>query len=191
MIELQRQGSLLGNSLVVRNGLSFDFEDLGLLTGPHDLSHTEAARLTAELLDVNYAKVTFYDPDAGRPVIRAMFGFSDDDLDEIGAHLDLPLCRRILGANSLLAIDDMSEIGAGRRTPFVEALAIRSYLGVPLHDPANNPVGTLCVMDRKARIWSQRQRAQMAEMARLLDQTILLRAALATVRLLTKSKPQR
>ena len=164
---------------------SYDFEDLGLLSGPPDPSFVSGSRLAAELLGVEYGKVTLLDAVANRVRIRASFGFEPDELGLDWKQTDLPLCRKIMADQSVIGIGEANDMGKAPKSPFLQALGGRSYLGAPIYDPVGTPVGTLCVIGRAPRIWSGRQKEQVSELAGLLSQAITLKAALATIRLLS------
>ena len=164
---------------------SYDFGDLGLLSGPPDPSFVSASRIAAELLGVEYGKVTLLDAVANRVRIRAAFGFDPNGIGLDWSETDLPLCRKIMSDQSIVGIGEANEVASTRRSPFLQALKGRSYLGAPIFDPAGTAVGTLCVIGQAPRIWSERQKEQIGELAGLVSQAITLKAALATIRLLS------
>ena len=167
----------------------FEFNDLGLLYGAPDPAWCSIVRLAAELAGVRFAKLTVLDRAHDRIVLRAAHGFDLCDLDVLAEPPSFPLCGRIIAENSIVAITDTHDDPAMRTSPFIERFSVRSYLGAPILDPAETGVGTLCVFDDKPRLWSLRQREQIAELASLVNQSILLKASLATVRLLSRTVP--
>ncbi|WP_433788518.1 response regulator [Actinoplanes sp. CA-252034] len=57
-------------------------------------------------------------------------------------------CSMVVGRDEPVLITDTHHDPAHRDNPVVVRLGVRSYAGVPLHDAAGIPVGTLCVLDR-------------------------------------------
>ena len=170
---------------------SYDFRDLGLLSGPSDPVFVTCCRLAAELLGTEYAKITLVDVVADRILIRAAFGFDPEGLGLDLEHTDFPLCRQIIGARVPVHIDEANDVLAAKQSPFLASLKGRSYLGAPIFDPADSAVGTLCAIGQRPRIWSERQKEQITELAGLLSQAITLKAALATIRLLSPPVAQK
>ena len=52
---------------------------------------------------------------------------------------------------------------------------IRFYAGAPLYSPDGQPIGTLCVIDRQPREWSEEDSAALTDFARLVDHEIVRR----------------
>ena len=168
---------------------SFEFRDLGLLEGSPDPAWSLIVRLSAELLGVRFGKLTVLDSANDRIIVRATHGFAASDLDVLAEPPTFPLCRLIIAEQRLVGVAETHEDPEMLNSPFIERFSVRSYLGAPILDPAETPVGTLCVFDDKPRVWSQRQREQIAEMSELVNQSILLKASLATVRILSRNAP--
>ncbi|MXQ08479.1 GAF domain-containing protein [Alphaproteobacteria bacterium GH1-50] len=167
----------------------FEFRDLGLVDGPADPVWCSIVRLSAELTGVRFGKLTVFDRACDRIVVRAAHGFAAEDLGHFKDPPSFPLCRRIIAEQRLVGITETHEDPEMLKSPFIERYSVRSYLGAPILDPANTAIGTLCVFDDKPRLWSHRQREQIGEMAHLVDQSILLKASLATIRLLSRAQP--
>ena len=118
--------------------------------------------------------------------IRAIHGFEQAIVDKLEPTLDLPVCRTIIQGRRIVALDDLRGADNTADNSFLEALGAQSYLGAPVFDPADTAVGTLCVLGTTARIWSERQKEQIVDLASLITERITLRATLATVRLLSE-----
>lgn len=66
--------------------------------------------------------------------------------------IDQSVCAHALGRSGLLVIPDLTVDARTRDNPLVkDAPRIRFYAGAPLHTPAGQALGTLCVLDTVAR----------------------------------------
>ena len=73
---------------------------------------------------------------------------------------DAPVCSPDMAA------DDDSKL---REHPLLTEFGVRAFLGVPLRDADDQPIGSLSVLDHTARQWSDEDLSTLVEIAHLLD----------------------
>jgi signal transduction protein with GAF and PtsI domain len=73
-------------------------------------------------------------------------------------------CERIVDtAESLFVRDSRQDPTFAGNEDEVE-FGMHNYLGLPVHDPAGNVVGTVCVLDDAARDYSEEQRGELEKL---------------------------
>jgi GAF domain-containing protein len=86
------------------------------------------------------------------------------------------LCQHTVGMDFPLVIDDTYIHPLSRRNDVLAKMNVAAYLGVPLHDAAGVAIGTLCLMDKHNRRWSEAEIQSLLEAARQADTLLLAEA---------------
>lgn len=149
---------------------------LNILDTSPEPAFDEAARLMAALLDVEMSGVSFIDSE--RQWFKARIGFDISSFDP-----KLSFCSWTLLQSEILEVPDLSADGRFADNPFVTGdMALRYYAGIPLRAPDGEPVGTLCVFDRKARApMSATERELLKHFAATLERELELRLVLGEI----------
>jgi GAF domain-containing protein len=93
---------------------------------------------------------------------------------------DLGFCPHVVAQGAQLALDDVFDYPRFKGNPVVNALGVRSYLGVPLRDHTGVVLGTLCVLDTKPRKWDQQRKEGMQQLSQTLLSEFKLRDSILT-----------
>lgn len=135
-----------------------------------DPGWTGAARLARSLTGAAGALVTAHLDDT-----VVVIGAAGDDLEAgTSEHLtDVP-CGVVLATGVPLAVPDLAADPRTRGGPALRRLGMASYLGVPLQAADGSSVGTLCVLDRRARRWTAEHTAALVDLAQLVGQRLQL-----------------
>ncbi|NNU79835.1 GAF domain-containing protein [Halovulum dunhuangense] len=144
--------------------------------------------LARSALGCEMAALSFIDDEGQRQVFKAQAGLPAQLSDERQTSLALSYCVHARDADSILEITDARRSNQFEMHPALTELGFVAYLGCPVHGPARDPVGVICVISRTPRIWSARDRENIARLARLTSTQILLRAAMSTVKILAKAR---
>jgi len=81
-------------------------------------------------------------------------------------------CERIVDtAESLFVRDSRQDPTFAGNADEVE-FGLHNYLGLPVHDPAGNVVGTVCVLDDAARNYSEEQRGELEKLRSDVEQIV-------------------
>ncbi|MFJ9379311.1 GAF domain-containing protein [Streptomyces sp. NPDC101455] len=102
------------------------------------------------------------------------------DLSELGreAEAEYGFCPLVVDKKAQLALDDVFLYPRFSGNPLVNDLGVRAYLGTPLLDNTGQVLGTLCVADFKARVWTRQVMDGMKELSATLLPEFKLRDSL-------------
>ncbi|MFB1298874.1 GAF domain-containing protein [Mycobacterium sp. pW049] len=74
-------------------------------------------------------------------------------------------CERMVDSDSPLFVRDSRDDATFAGNEDEVEFGLRNYLGVPVHDGAGKVVGTVCVLDDRARDYTDEEREQLAQFA--------------------------
>ncbi|MFG1928685.1 PAS domain-containing protein [Cryptosporangium sp. NPDC048952] len=160
-------------------------EDAGVLADPARLAAVDrfrrmlsampiplegTARLAARLLDAPMALITLVG-DASE-YFAGSFGAPESLVAGGQASAAYSVCKYIVSADAPVSSDDVhaDEDQRIREHPLVTEYGVRAFLGVPLRDADDRPVGSLSVMDTRPRTWSDTHWSTLLEMTVLISQ---------------------
>lgn len=149
--------------------LSYDILD----TPPED-PFERITRIVAETMGAPIAAVSLIDRD--RQWMKSRRG-----LDAAEIPRDLAFCAHAILSNQVLVVEDATQDIRFSANPLVTGgSALRFYAGAPLRTPDGFNLGTLCVIDRRARALTPSHRQLLEDLARLTIDEMELRVALQT-----------
>jgi GAF domain-containing protein len=144
-----------------------------ILDTPPDEPFDRVARLATRLLDVPVALISIADAD--REWFKAQRGL-DQRFDEIDRNAALCAMPIALGKPYTLA-DVRTEPRAANNPIIVADPTLRAYAAVPLTTHDGHDIGTLCVLDRSVRTFTEEELADLADLASMLMRELELRLA--------------
>lgn len=142
---------------------------LGLIGSPPD-AHLEAlARVAAHTFGVPAAVVSLMEAD-----YQAFLARVGVDVSELTRQESL-CAHTLMSPEALLIVEDLSQDARFAAHPLVTGEPeLRFYAGAPLRDEQGLPVGTLALLDTRARLeFSPAQRAALQDLAQLAAHTLL------------------
>lgn len=153
----------------------------GLIHSDPDPLFDELCQLAAETMDTPIALVTILDDQ--RQFFKARTG-----LDTQETPVEWSFCQHTLQhPDRVLVVGDALSDERVKDSPLVTGEPhIRAYMGAPFVDGKGQVFGTLCVIDRQPRAFTQQQEQRLARLAKLLS-ALIDREALA-LRELTEFK---
>ena len=127
-----------------------------------DLAFDDITRLASLLCDTPIALISLIDRD--RQWFKSHTGMEAGE-----GRRDEAFCNHVIQApDRLMEVRDATADPRFADNPYVTGGdAIRFYAGMPLVTPGGAPIGTVCVLDRRARGLTDDQRAGLASLARL------------------------
>ena len=126
-------------------------------------------RLASQILDAPIALVSLVDE--ARQWFKSRVG-----LDATETPREVAFCTHAIMDDEVLVVPDATEDERFRRNPLVVgAPEIRFYAGAPLILSDHVRLGTLCVIDRRARTFSDEQAACLADLASIVVDELELR----------------
>jgi GAF domain-containing protein len=139
-------------------------------TGP-ERNFDDIAFLAAQVCEAPIAYVSVMASE--RQWLKAKVGIATSELP-----VEKSVCVHTMQHNGLFTIQDLSQDPRTAANPFVaQPPFARFYAALRIHTPDQQPVGTLCVMDRAARLegLTEQQTIALAALARQLESQIALR----------------
>ncbi len=95
---------------------------------------------------------------------------SRDGLDATETPREISFCGHVILESGVFVVEDARADVRFADNPLVtEAPGIRFYAGAPVHTPDGAAIGTLCIIDREPRTFSQDDRAALDDLARLVE----------------------
>lgn len=154
----------------------------------NELQRLEALRNTSlldSLPDGDYDAITKLASQICQTPI-ALFSLVDQDrqwfkskvgLEASETHRDLAFCAHAILKDDVFVVEDATLDKRFHDNPLVTGQPnVVFYAGTPVHDPATNlPLGTICVIDNKARSLSQQQLESLSILAKQVSRLIELR----------------
>jgi len=132
---------------------------LDLVDRPRDERVERITHLVQELFDVPMVSVNLLDRD--RLWSMSQIGFAGRQAPRQDA-----FCEATIRQESTLVIENTETDPAFASNPFVLGNPhVRFYAGHPLQAPGGENIGTLCILDTKPRVLSDRQRELLEELA--------------------------
>jgi GAF domain-containing protein len=136
----------------------------GLLDSPPEGIFDDLARAAAKALDAPIALVSLVDED--RQFFKSSVGGHTGNLGaEQETSLTHSLCRHVVADKAPLVLKDARNDPGFRAHPAVRSLGVAAYAGVPIVLGGDHAVGTVCVLDTKARDWSEDQVRTLSSLA--------------------------
>ncbi|MEH6640758.1 ATP-binding protein [Vreelandella glaciei] len=132
---------------------------LQVLDTPLDTAFERMTQLARDLFDVPIALVSLVDQE------RQWFK-SHQGLDTCETSREVSFCAHAIALDAPLVIEDTLHDERFRDNPLVGDLPhIRFYAGYPLRPLNGMPVGTLCIIDRQPRVFSERDLMLLGSLA--------------------------
>lgn len=134
-----------------------------LLDSPPEPELDALVGLGARVFNSAYCLVSLVDYD--RLWFKAKSG-----LAACGVDRSISFCTHTIQSDAPYQVDDTLKIPLFANNPLVRGpLALRSYLGIPLHCSSGSRIGSFCVMDINPRAWSSEDIQIARKMARLVE----------------------
>ena len=146
---------------------------LQLLDTPSELAFDRITQLAQSLFDVPIALISLLDED--RQWFKAKCG-----LNVPGTPREQAFCNYTILHDSVFVVPDAKADRAFSTNPLVTgAPFIRFYAGAPLTVAPETRLGSLCIIDRKPRTFSDEEARLLARLARIITDEIWMRSLAA------------
>lgn len=139
---------------------------LNVLDTPQEERFDRVTRLAQRLFDVPIVLVSLVDE--GRQWFKSRQGLGADETPR-----DISFCGHAILDDEVLVVPDACEDARFAENPLVTGdPSIRFYAGVPLEAPDGHKLGTLCLIDRKARELSNEESAVLTDLGKLVEREL-------------------
>ncbi|HVY85955.1 MAG TPA: HWE histidine kinase domain-containing protein, partial [Caulobacterales bacterium] len=150
----------------------------GLLDSAPDPALDRITHLAATLLEAPAALITLIDYEGDRQFFASHVGLPEALKAGRQTPLEFSVCERVASGNAMLMVPDARKDRALKDNPAQKLLGLVAYLGAPLTMESNVALGSLCVIDRRPRRWTERDQMLLRELAALVMREIALRQEL-------------
>lgn len=124
-------------------------------------------RITAKLariFEVPIALITLVDRE--RQFFKSQIGLPEDLAKARQTPRDASVCGHVVAQNRMMIIPDLARDRRFASNPMLREHGFRFYVGVPLLAPNGQPIGSLCLIDRKPRDVTEREKRLLLEYSR-------------------------
>lgn len=136
-----------------------EVETLGILDTEPEEHFDRVTRRLAEAFDAPMALLSIIDEN--RQFWKSSSGLPEDLALARQAPRETSICGHVVASNQMLVIEDVLKDKRFANNPFLRERGIRFYAGAPLSTPSGHAIGSLCVLDTKARKISSRERSML------------------------------
>jgi GAF domain-containing protein len=165
------------NALAIREAVTDPsrleaLRETGLLDSQVEEEFDRLTRLASKLLQVPATFFSLVDED--RDFYKSCFGFAEP-LATTRELQGVTFCHYSLVSDGALVIPDTGADPVFREVPTVESLGVAAYLGVPIHAPGGEVLGSFCAIDMKPHPWTVLEVETMKELALSAEREVMLR----------------
>lgn len=150
----------------------------GLLDTPPEEAFDRFTRLVRRIFHVPVALVSLVDAD--RQFFKSASGLREPWASRRETPLSHSFCRHVVSSGAPLVIPNAHEDPRTRDNPAIQDLGVVAYLGVPLVDPEEYVLGSLCAISSKPRDWKQSDVELLRDLGVAAATEIRLRRSLAS-----------
>lgn len=158
----------------------FSLEELGLVDAPVEEAFDNLTKLASQLLGAPVSLVSIVQSKRDRQYFKAHLGLPEEWAKKRQTPLSHSFCQYVVAQDAPLVVGDATSHPMLCTNKAIEDLNVVAYLGVPVHHPADTPIGALCVIEGKKRQWSEADKTKLSQLGACLDDLIQLRASLKT-----------
>ena len=137
--------------------------EMGLLTDSPEEAYDRFTRLAAMIVEAPIALFTVIVSEEQRFV--SQFGLDEPLATERRTPISHSFCQYVVLSSAPLEVTDAREHPVVRGNPAIEEMRVIAYLGVPLITRRGETLGSLCAIDREPRIWTERDRTVLRDLA--------------------------
>jgi two-component system, cell cycle sensor histidine kinase and response regulator CckA len=151
------------NSLLLRPDRLAALRRTALLDTPPEEGFDRITRMAARLLGAPTSLISLVTDE--RQFFKSTTGLPEPWASRRNAPLSFSFCSTVAGTGEPLLVEDARRHPLLRHSQALRELGWISYAGVPLIDREGQVLGSLCVVDRMPRLWSERDIALLQDLA--------------------------
>ena len=141
-----------------------------------------AVRLATEVIGVPVGLLSLVDSD--RQFFKAQIGLPEPFACTRQTPLSHSYCQFVVTTDRPLAVSDARQHPLLKESGAVPDLAAIAYLGVPIHAPDGQVLGSFCALDDRPHDWTERELRVLSDLATMIESEIRLRQEIANRQLL-------
>lgn len=161
------------NSLLTRPDRLTALRHTALLDTPPEEAFDRLTRMASRLLGTPVALISLVSED--RQFFKSAIGLPEPWASRRGAPLSFSFCAQVVSTGEQLILEDARRHPLLRHSTAIRELGWVAYAGVPLVTREGQTVGSLSVVDKMPRLWSERDIALLKDLAASVVSEIELR----------------
>ncbi len=165
------------HSLLLRPDRLAALRQTALLDTPPEEGFDRLTRMAARLLGAPTSLIALVTDE--RQFFKSAIGLPEPWATRRTAPLSFSFCSTVAGTGEPLIVEDARRHPLLRHSQALRELGWVAYAGVPLISPDGHVLGSLCVVDRMPRLWSERDIALLQDLAASAVTEIELRREIA------------
>ena len=148
-----------------------------LLDSPPEESFDRLTRMAARLLGTPVSLIALVADD--RQFFKSAVGLPEPWASRRVTPISFSFCGQVVATGDLLVLEDARRHPLLRHNPVIRELGWVAYAGVPIVTRHGHTIGALCVADKTARLWSERDIALLQDLAASVVTEIELRTEIS------------
>ena len=149
-------------------------DNTGLMDSPEEEAFDRAVRLATAAIGAPIGLVSLVD--GQRQFFKAQTGLNGWAKEDRQTPLSHSFCQYVTSEDQTLFVDDARDHPLLASNGAVGDLGVVAYMGVPIHAPDGQPLGSFCAIFGEAHHWTDREKAILADITAMLELEIALRA---------------
>ncbi len=161
-----------------------DLAKTGLMDSVPEEVYDRAVRLARQITGAPVGLLSLVDN--RRQFFKAQSGLEEAGVEQRETPLSHSFCQYVVSSRTSLAVVDARTHPLLAGNGAVGDLGVIAYLGVPVHGPGGEVLGSFCAIDSEAHEWSEGQMKALEDIAGIVESEIRLHQALSERQLLVQ-----
>ncbi len=157
--------------------MKYSLEELGLIDAPPESIFDNLTKLATSLFDIPVSLVSIVDFDNNRQYFKSQLGLVEPWAAQRQTPLSHSFCQHVVNDNSTLVVEDAAIHPKVKDNLAVRDLGVATYIGAPIYNTDDQPIGAFCVIDGKPRRWTPEEIEQLESLSNCVTDAIKLKAA--------------
>jgi two-component sensor histidine kinase len=145
----------------------------GIMDSTPEEGFTRVARLATAFLGVPVGLASFVDAD--RQYFKAQCGLPGGASAVQETPLSHSFCQYVVSHDRALAVSDARDHPLLKDNLAIPDLGVVAYLGIPIHAPSGEPIGSFCAIDSQPRTWTHEDVSALTDLAAMIETELQLR----------------
>lgn len=152
-------------------------ENSGLLDTLPEPQFDRVTRIASILLDAQVSLLSLVD--VNRQFFKSACGLPDPWSETRETPLSHSFCQHVVVSGAPFIVDDARQNPIVKENLAITDLSVVGYLGVPVHDPSGQILGSLCAITSLPRTWSKGDVSTMLDLAAIVENELALRTQIS------------
>lgn len=146
-----------------------------LLDSPPDERFDRIARIAKASLGVPVVLLSFVDED--RQFFKSCVGLPEPLASLRQTPLTHSFCQYVVRDEAILRVENARRHELVKDNPAIDELGVVAYLGVPVRAPTGEVIGSLCVIERQERCWTEQEESLLRDLCAIAEEQLALQTA--------------